>query len=51
MEGSDDTFDYSNYKVGPSDPSVYTLPSYCTSTCGLTTICAALRGEHLLRSE
>lgn len=46
---SDDLMDFSNYKVGITDPSVFKVPDYCTNTCGLTTICAALRGDKLLR--
>lgn len=41
---SDDLMDFSNYKVGITDPNVFNLPSYCKDKCGFTTICAALRG-------
>ncbi len=42
---SDDLMDFKNYKVGPVDPKVFELPSYCTAKCGLLTICATLREE------
>ena len=48
---SDDLMDFKNYKIGITDPSVFTVPSYCKDKCGVTTICAALRGESLLRNE
>lgn len=48
---SDDLMDFYDYSVGIKDPSVFKLPSYCTEKCGLTTICAGLRGETLLRQE
>lgn len=44
-QGTDDIMDFTSYKIGPVDPSIFKLPSYCTSKCGLTTICAALRDE------
>lgn len=47
FQESDDLMDYTSYKVGITDPSVFTLPSYCNITCGATTICAALRNDKL----
>ena len=44
---SDDLMDFTSYKVGITDPSVFNLPSYCTDKCGATTICAALRNDNL----
>lgn len=38
-------FELNSYYEGIKDSSVFTLPSYCTATCGLTTICAQLRRE------
>jgi hypothetical protein len=37
--------DFTKYTVGKVDDSKFVLPSYCTDKCGLTTICAGLRGE------
>lgn len=48
---SDDLMDFFGYKVGITDPSVFTLPSYCTDKCGSTTICAALRKEKQIKQE
>jgi hypothetical protein len=42
-QGGGDIMDFFEYKVGLTDENVFKLPSYCTDTCGLTTICAALR--------
>lgn len=36
-------FQPSTYYEGIRDNKVFNLPSYCTSTCGATTICAELR--------
>jgi hypothetical protein len=38
-------FKISSYHESITNSSVFNLPSYCTATCGLTTICAAIRGE------
>lgn len=46
---SDDLMDFTKYIVGPSAESRFALPDYCTSKCGLTTICAGLRGDSLLQ--
>jgi hypothetical protein len=43
-QGTDDIMDFTSYYVGIKDPNVFRVPSYCTDKCGLTTICAALRG-------
>lgn len=40
----EDDMDFSNFQVGKPDESKFALPSYCNDKCGLTTICAALRG-------
>jgi hypothetical protein len=37
--------DFYSYKVGITDESVFKLPSYCTDTCGVTTLCANFRNE------
>ena len=42
---SDDLMDFTDYYVGIKDENVFKLPSYCTEKCGLTTICAGLRGD------
>ena len=44
VQGSDDIMDFINYSEGKVDDSKFILPEYCTSKCGLTTICAGLRG-------
>lgn len=43
----DDVMDFimSSYKLSITNSSIFNLPSYCTATCGLTTICATLRGD------
>lgn len=48
---SDDLMDFNGYFVGIKDPNVFKLPAYCTDKCGLTTICAGLRGDHLLAKQ
>lgn len=48
---SDDLMDFNGYYVGLKDPSIFKLPGYCTDKCGLTTICAGLRGEHVVAKE
>lgn len=40
----EDLMDYTNFIVGKPDESKFILPEYCSSKCGLTTICAGLRG-------
>lgn len=45
FQESDDLMDFTDYSVGIKDSSVFNLPGYCTDKCGLTSICAALRGE------
>ena len=45
----DDLMDFTSYNVGIKDSKVFNLPSYCTDKCGLTTICAGLRGENKLK--
>lgn len=37
--------DFTDYHIGIKDDSVFKLPNYCTEKCGLTTICAGLRGD------
>lgn len=41
----DDIMDFTSYSVGPVDSQKFELPAYCTSKCGLTTICAGLREQ------
>ena len=38
-------FNMASYKESITNSSIFTLPSYCTATCGLTTICATIRGD------
>ena len=45
VQGTDDTMDFTNFRIGEIDDRKFALPSYCTSKCGLLTICAGLRGE------
>jgi len=48
-QAPDDLMDFTQYIVGPSDESHFALPDYCTSKCGIATICAGLRGDSLLQ--
>lgn len=51
-QGTDDTMDFTDYHIGIKDPSIFTVPSYCNDKCGLTSVCAGLRGEvPLLRQD
>jgi hypothetical protein len=43
-QGSDDIMDYTKYRIGITNEDIFKLPNYCTDKCGLTTICAGLRG-------
>jgi hypothetical protein len=38
-------FKVSSYQESITNSSVFNLPSYCTATCGLTTLCATVRGD------
>lgn len=41
----EDIMDFTSYSIGKIDESKFQVPDYCTSKCGLTTVCAGLRGE------
>jgi len=45
LQVPEDDMDFTSFSIGKPDDSKFAVPSYCTAKCGLTTICAFLRGE------
>ena len=42
---------YTKFTIGKPDESKFNLPEYCTSKCGLTTICALIPGAEMEVTE